>query len=203
MPESKHAAGINAALFKALSHPLQGRIMVLLTESEASPKQMADRLGEPLDKVAYHVRSMAKADPPLLELVRIDPAKRGTQKVYKAIARPILEVDSWERLPRLLREVNSVWVAQLVVEDLREAIEAQTFDARVGRTLLRVPRVLDEQAWEELEPAAMRYLEEVDAIAGQAADRLAESGEKGFNVSTVTFAIEMPPAPEGQAGGSA
>jgi DNA-binding transcriptional ArsR family regulator len=188
---SSHVAKRNAALFKALSHPFRERIMILLTEREASPSQIAEELGEPLDNTSYHVRELESAD--LIELVRIAPGRRGTQKVYKASARPIMEIESWERLPRLLREINSVWVAQLMVGDLVEAIKAGTFDHRPGRTMLRVPGLVDEQGWDELEPAAMRYLHETYDIMARSSERLAESGAEGINVCISTIATELPP----------
>jgi DNA-binding transcriptional ArsR family regulator len=188
---TKHAAGVNAALHKALAHPLRGRIMVVLTEREASPSQLAELLDETLGNTAYHVRKMVDAE--VIELVRVEPGRRGMQKIYKATLRPVLVVDDWERLPRILREVNSVWVAQLMVGDLREAIEAGTFDARVGRAMVRVPGVVDEQGWDELEPAAEQWLEAIYDVFAKSNERLSRSGEEGINVATAVLAFEMPP----------
>jgi DNA-binding transcriptional ArsR family regulator len=193
---TKHEAGanaVNAAIFKVLGHPTRSRIMVLLTELEASPSEIAERLGENLEMISYHVREMAKVEPAIIEQVGTKPGKRGgLMKVYRACARPILEVATWEQMPRLLREVNSVPVAQLVVGDLHEAIAAGTFDARAGRTLIRLRGVVDEQGYEEMEPAAMAYLDEIDRIITGSIERMSETGAEGINVSTATLAFEVP-----------
>jgi DNA-binding transcriptional ArsR family regulator len=186
----KHAAGVNAELFKALAHPLRGRIMVLLDESQASPKELADRLGESLENVAYHVRGLAKVG--LIELIDTDTRRGGKQHFYKASARPIMDTSSWELLPQLLREVNSVWVAQIILGDLIEALGAGTFDARPGRTMLRMHIVVDDEGYDELEPAARRYLEELQAIEARSGERRSKSGERGVNVATAALAFEMP-----------
>lgn len=192
MPTSKHAAGVNAALFKALAHPLRGRIMVLLDERQASPSEISEELDESLGKVAWHVRELAKGPHPLIELVGTDTRRGGTAHLYKATARPILEVEAWEKLSRLLREINSVWVGQIIIGDLIEAIEARTFDARPGRTMIRMNLVVDEEGWEELEPGAAAYLEHLHNVQARSADRRASSGEKGIEVTAGALAFEMP-----------
>ncbi|HYJ21068.1 MAG TPA: helix-turn-helix domain-containing protein [Solirubrobacterales bacterium] len=201
---SKHAAGINAALHKALAHPLRGRIMVLLDETVASPKEISERLDEPLENVAYHVRELAKPLPlaeggeaPLIELVAVDTRRGGTQHFYKATARPILDTEAWELLPRLIRELNSVWVGQIIIGDLIEALQARTFDARPGRTMLRMHLVLDEQGFEAIEPASRRWLEELQEIEAESTQRLTKSGETGINVATAALAYELPSTTDG------
>lgn len=189
--KAKHAAGFNAAIFKVLAHPTRYRILSVLTEREASPSQLAAELEEPLDTIGWHVREMEKVG--VIEFVRRAPGRRGEQKMYKSIARPIIELDKWERVTRPLREVNSAWNGELIVNDMVRAIEAGVFDARAGRTMVRVPGVVDEEGWEELEPLAKRWLEEIFDVFAKSADRLAESEEDGFSVVAVTMAHETSP----------
>jgi DNA-binding transcriptional ArsR family regulator len=188
--QSKHAAGANAALFKALSHPLRGRMMVLLTEAEGCAVEIADRLGETLQNTSYHMRQLRDAG--LIAHVRTSQNRGGTATFYKATARPILDIDSWEELPQLIREVNSVWVLQLLIGDAVEAIQRRTFDARAGRTLVRVPLVVDEEGWEELEPAAKRYLETILDIQAKSSERLMNSSQESINISASVAAFEVP-----------
>src|SRR5215216_8183308 len=53
---------------KALSHPLRVRILALLQERTASPRELADWLDAPLGTVSYHVRTLH--DCGMIELVR-------------------------------------------------------------------------------------------------------------------------------------
>jgi DNA-binding transcriptional ArsR family regulator len=186
-----HAAGVNAQMFRVLAHPLRYRILSILTEREASPSQLAIELEEPLDTISYHVREMEKAS--VIEFVRRVPGRRGEQKMYKSIARPVIEIGEWERVIRPLREVNSAWNAELIVSDMVRSIEAGVFDARTGRTMVRVPGVVDEDGWEELEPLAEAWLEGIFDIFAKSADRLAKKGGSGFNVVAAILAHEAPP----------
>jgi DNA-binding transcriptional ArsR family regulator len=188
----KHAAGVNAEVFKALSHPLRCRILVLLTERVASPRELADLLEETLDNVSYHCRKMAEAEVGLIELVATDQRHGGTQHYYKATARPILDTEEWEKVPRMVREVGTVSVAQLVVGDLSEAIRGGTFDTSPARSLLRMPMVVDEDGLKETGDAAMRLVDEFAEIQARSAARLAEEGEEGMNIATAILAFPVP-----------
>jgi DNA-binding transcriptional ArsR family regulator len=44
------------AIVQALSHPLRARILSVLQEREASPKELAEHFGAPLPNVAYHIQ---------------------------------------------------------------------------------------------------------------------------------------------------
>ncbi len=186
----KHAAGVNAALHKALAHPLRERILVVLSERTASPTELSELLEEDFDLVAYHVRVLAKAD--LIELVDTDSRHGGKQHFYKSSVRPILDTAGAERLPQLLRETSSVSIIPLVIGDLIESVEAKAFDSRPARSLLRMAMVVDELGMEESGEAALAYLDTLCEIQARSASRLAEKGDTGFNVQTATLVFPMP-----------
>lgn len=177
----------NAELFKALSVPVRGAIMVVLTERVASTRELADMFGETLENIAGHLRKLVKVN--LIEQVD-ESSRRG--RFYKAMARPILHLESWEKLPRLYRELNSVWVAQLIIGDLVESIHGGVFDARAGRTMLRSQVVVDEQGFDELEAVGVRYIEEIMDVQARSAERIVSSDDEGFRVSTCALAFELP-----------
>jgi len=183
----KHAAGVNAEVFKALADPLRGRIFVILSEQVASPREISEMLEESLENVAYHCRVMAKKEVGLIELIGTDKKHGGTQHFYRATARPVLDTDQWERVPRPVREVGTVSVGQLMVGDLSQAIKMGTFDSRPARSMLRMNMVLDEEGFEDTASAAMAYLDALTEIQAQAAERLSEQGKEGFNVATATL----------------
>lgn len=188
--KGKYAVGAaNLDLFRALADPTRGRILVILTEGEAGTSELAEMLEEPFDNVAYHVRELRKRD--LIEQVR-ETARRG--RIYKATARPIIELSSWETLPQIIREINSTWVGQLIVGDLVAAIKAGTFDERPERTMLRTQPQLDEEGLAEVEQAGARYLEAVFDAEANSTERLANSDKGGFRVSASALAFKMPAA---------
>ena len=192
---AKHAAGVNEALFKALSHPLRGRILVLLTERVASPKELSEQLEEDLGTVARHCRELRKVG--LIEEVDSSNRRGSTEHFYKAVARPLINLETWESLSQIIRELNSAWVAQIIIGDLVEAIEAGTFDKRYGRAMIRVPGVVDQKGFEELEPLALKYYDGVLNVLAKSSERCSQLQDKGINICVTTLAFEVPPPPPG------
>lgn len=80
-------------IITALGHPLRARILALLDEGEASPKEIAGQLGEKLGNVSYHVRILARLG--LIELVRETPRRGAVEHHYRAVPRPeeVVNVD--------------------------------------------------------------------------------------------------------------
>ena len=84
-------------------HPLRMRAYVEAVKGPVSAKELADRLGVPLQRMSYHVRLLAEAG--LLEVVRKTPRRGAIETHYRAIA--TLEVDD-EALTRLARAPEGV-----------------------------------------------------------------------------------------------
>ena len=184
-PES---AGSNAALFKALSHPLRYRIMMVLGEREASPKELADLLDEGFHRVYEQIRILKKSE--FIELVGTDSRHGGTQHFYRASVRPVLDAEVWEKFPRLAREIASISMVRRIFGDVIASIDAGVFDDRKHRAVLRRPILIDEQGFKEADESALRHLDELAEIEARSASRLIESGEEGINVSTATMVFE-------------
>jgi DNA-binding transcriptional ArsR family regulator len=183
-----HAAGTNAALFKALSHPLRYRIMTILGEQEASPKEMAELLEEDFHRVYEQVRILNKSG--FIELVGTDSKHGGTQHFYKATVRPVLDSEAWEKFPRLAREISTVSIARRIFADVIASIEAGVFDDSKHRALLRKRILVDEQGFKEADESALRHLAELSEIEARSAARLIESGEESITLSTATLVFE-------------
>jgi DNA-binding transcriptional ArsR family regulator len=181
-------AGGNAALFKALGHPLRYRIMMVLGEREASPKELSDLLDEDFHRVYEQVRVLKKSE--FIELVGTDSRQGGTQHFYRACVRPVLDAEAWERFPRLAREIASVSMVRRIFGDVIASIESGVFDERKHRAVLRRPILIDEQGFKEADESALRHLDELAEIEARSASRLVESGEEGINVSTATMVFE-------------
>jgi DNA-binding transcriptional ArsR family regulator len=72
----------NHALLSALKHPLRREILRAMPEDEiASPRELAERLEQPLGNLSYHVRVLAKYG--ALELVREKQVRGATQHFYR------------------------------------------------------------------------------------------------------------------------
>jgi hypothetical protein len=189
----KHAAGVNAPLHKALSHPLRYRILLVLGEIEASPKELSELLEEDFHRVCEHVQILKKAD--MIELVDEDSRRGGIQHVYKASVRPLIEANEWALVPKLAREANSVAILRIAIDDATAAVNAGTFDSHPRRALLQKPMIVDEQGFADADDSALQHLDNLNRIASEAAGRLA--GKPGIAIKTVTI---IHPAASPQAG---
>jgi DNA-binding transcriptional ArsR family regulator len=187
----KHAAGVDSEFFRSLSHPLRWRLLTVLDEREASPKELAEFLDEDFERVAYHVRELRKAG--FIELVDTDNKRGGTQHIYKAIIRPVVGVPEAALMPRQVREAISASILPLIYEDLERATGAGTIDSHPQRSLLRMGLVMDEEGMKETGEAAMAYLDALKEVQARSAERLAREKAEGFNVATATLVFPLPP----------
>jgi DNA-binding transcriptional ArsR family regulator len=68
-------------LLVALRHPLRRQILRAMGEDEAvSPRELSDKLDQPLSNVSYHVRVLA--DCAAVSLVRTQPVRGSMQHFY-------------------------------------------------------------------------------------------------------------------------
>src|SRR5262245_37945091 len=64
---------------------------------EASPSEIAERVEQPLNAVAYHVRRLHDLE--CLELVRTESPHGGRLHVYRPLIPVSIRDDAWARLP--------------------------------------------------------------------------------------------------------
>ncbi len=181
---------VDPRVAKALAHPLRAHVLAILNERVSSPNQMAEALGEPLGNVSYHVKALLELQ--CIELVSTTPRRGAVEHFYRAIERPYFSERDWSRLPRSLRTAISDVGLQLIWDDVADAIEGGTFDARVDRHLSRYPLVLDERGWEELGELLTGLFERTVEIESESAARLAESGEEGVSSKLAVLLFESP-----------
>lgn len=184
----KRVADAEVTLFKALSNPLRYRLMMVLGEREASPKELAEILGEGFHKTWEHVRLLE--DWGLIELVDTDQRRGGTQHFYRARTLPVLDADEWENLPKFARETASAAIVRTSIREITASIAEGIFDEHPHRALLRKPTLVDEQGFRELDEAALEHLTRVTEIEAASAARRIESGEPARRVMTLTLAFE-------------
>jgi predicted ArsR family transcriptional regulator len=75
------AISIDQRLAKALSHAMRARVLALIAEGKSSPKQVAERLGQDVRGVAYHVRVLQRLG--CVELVETKQRRGATEHFYK------------------------------------------------------------------------------------------------------------------------
>ena len=186
--EDRTAIGHQMA--RAFAHPLRARALIILSRKVASPKQIADELGEPIGKVSYHIRDLR--DNGMIELVRTDGKRGGVQHFYRATRLAVIDRDEMDSQDASERANSSAVVLNLMFSDVGTALDRGTFDARPERVLARYHALVDRQGWDELSELYTNMVYRSIEIHEESAERLAESGEEGIPAAMHTLVFEMP-----------
>jgi|GEM_PF-579476 len=174
-------------------HPVQIEALTILSEREASPKQIAVELGLTKAKssyVSYHVRKLQERG--LVRLVRTVPVRGVKERFYKASAPFVVMGETAERMSLQERLGLSSWTISCINRDFLSALEAKSIDERTDRHLTRVPLLLDEQALAELFEVHNQLFYRIKEIQVESDRRRENSGEIGHPVSATIASFLMP-----------
>ena len=156
---------------KALSHPLRVRILALLQERTASPRELAEWLDATLGTVSYHVRTLH--DFGLIELVRTSQVRGAIAHHYRAKVRPRVSDEAWASAAPIVKQAAVGAALQTVDDYARASAAAGGFDrgeAHLTRTNLR----LDDKGWTAAAKACEKLLAELGRIEEAAGKRIAK-----------------------------
>ncbi len=158
-----------AAIVRALAHPLRVQILNVLEQRAASPSELAEELGAPLGNLSYHMRTLASLG--VIKLVNKKQRRGAIEHYYRAERRPLVVDESWQELPDIVKTAMVDANLSETVAQVREAAEAGGFNRREAH-LTRTVADLDEQGWNELSEAMAESLQRVREIVDRAAERL-------------------------------
>jgi DNA-binding transcriptional ArsR family regulator len=168
------APTLDDRMLRAVGHPLRFRVLVTLDEGVASPNQIAQKLGEPLGRVAHHVRLLAQLG--AIELVSTRPRRGATEHFYRAVTRPWFDDGAWAKLPLSTRRTLVGDLLRRIAADVSASVEGGGFDhllTYVSRTYLE----LDEAGMVEVSHILDETVERVLAVQDEAKARVGAGGE--------------------------
>lgn len=177
---------------KALAHPLRIRVLALLEEQTASPVELADRLGESLGTVAYHVRTLLNLG--LLELVTTRQRRGAVEHVYRVRDHPRFTDESWDALSPIAKQRLLSAMLSQIGEYATGSAAAGGFD-RSDSHLTRTALKLDERGWMQLAQATKTWLQQVQKIEQAALERVNRRpcDHELFDVGLVVMLFEALP----------
>ncbi len=174
----------------ALGHPLRVHILGVIAQRKLSPVEVARECDLSTSEVAYHFKVLRECD--AIELVEEVPRRGAVEHIHRGTERALFDDAEWKRMPKSIQGGATAVTLSDLSENMFGALEAGTFDAREDRVLIWSLGRLDETAWRRLVEFGKEAWEEVTEIEADAATRLAESGEEGFQVGFVVSAYEAP-----------
>ncbi len=179
-------------LVRALAHPLRARVLGILEERRASPRELADELQAPLGTVSYHVRTLAQLK--LIKLVKKTPRRGAIEHHYEAVGPALVSDRVWAETPTIVKNAMVRSAIGDVARSVNEAAALGGFN-RADAHLMRTHLTLDEQGWRELADALMKLDAEAQRIQAESRKRLRETDHQGERRSTlVTMHFESVPS---------
>ena len=164
------------ALVQALAHPLRARMLYLLQDREASPKELSAQFGLPLANVAYHIQVLRKLK--LIKLVRKTPRRGAVEHHYRADSGAFISDSTWGETPGLLKDAAVGTLLSDIGTQTANAAAIGGFNRSDMHLTSRQP-VLDAQAWEELSRMLMDVLDRSRELEKESAKRLKAADHEG------------------------
>jgi DNA-binding transcriptional ArsR family regulator len=179
-------------LVNALAHPLRLRILSILEERTASPKELAREVDAPLTHVSYHVRQLANLG--VIRLVR-ETVRRGTvEHHYSLEGRPGVTGGAWRDAPEIAKQALLVAVLRQVSAQVNAAAAEAGF-SRSGAQLQRLTLQLDEEGWRDVSERLGELANELERIQTEATGRATKASTDAISATAVTMMFEAADRP--------
>ena len=162
----------DAQTAKALAHPLRVRILGILEERTASPRELALELDADLSQLSYHVRTLHRMG--FIELVEQKRRRAALESYYRATERPVVTSEAWGQMPSVVKKELIGGTLGQMSEQVNAAVATGGFE-RSEAHLSRSPMTLDAQGFSEVATKLDALLEDFEQIAAAAEERLQAS----------------------------
>ena len=176
-------------LVKALAHPIRMKILNILDERTATPKELAEALGLPLENVSYHVRTLK--DFGFIKLERTRQVRGAVEHHYRLAARPRVGSKLWAEVPRVVQEALTDATLNVIVETIGQAALEGAFDDPAA-VLARHSVVLDEDAHKEASEVMAQAAARIEALSEETQKRSEPADAR--RVSAAFLLFETPQA---------
>jgi hypothetical protein len=182
-------------LAKVLSNPLSLKIVKELTLHEMSASGFYEKFGGAARLSDVTRRFKVLAEDAWLVKVREETGGRrrgATEHFYRATRPAIFDTQSWSEVTEPVRATFSWRVFEQLAEQVREAMEAGTFDGRPDRHQTWMPLILDEVGWGQVIAAVDAAFGYLDPLQAAAKKRLLASREEPTIATVYLSAFESP-----------
>lgn len=173
-----------------ISSEVTVKVLVYLVERSGSPREIGSTLNISTSKASHHVKKLKRLH--LVELIEEREVGGAIQHIYRAVVRPIVSTEAWDKLNVAERQRYSVWIVRMILADAAMSFQANVFDARSNTHLSRTPMVVDEHGLTEVAAIQRRALLETIQVEATSAGRMVSTGESGINVIAAMMCFELP-----------
>jgi DNA-binding transcriptional ArsR family regulator len=175
-------------LIKAIGHPVREHILAVLNERIASAREIGEEIGADVSSFYHHIEELEKLE--CIERVETKRRRGVKEHFFRARSTLVFDETRWHALPPSIKADVAVSSLQYLFDDVADALEEGTLDARDDRHISWVPAEFDPQGWEEARDLIDQTLERLGAIQDAAALRLAKGRERGLMATVAMLAFE-------------
>ncbi len=176
MPKWSDPEPIDQQLVTALGYSLRVKILQILNEREASPKELAAILKEPIGSISYHVRVLKECE--VVKLVRTDPQRGAYEHFYRAEPRSFIGHQDWRKVPRSLRGSVTASSLKTFMAKVIVALKAGTIDGRDDTPFSWFGISVDKVGWKQVVEIMKATTAQLKAVHEQSQQRARMSGER-------------------------
>jgi hypothetical protein len=175
---------VTEARLKVMSNAKRRTILMTYRDKgPIAPIEVSYDTGLSISDCSYHSRELKKYG--FIELVKTEPVRGAIKSYYVATERHVVDQHEWEILDDVLKEGVLLDGINPLLKDFSKAANTGKFGDDGRFHLTRMPvRAVDQQGYDELLEAHLELMSRVDDIAGRAADRMAESGERPISATS-------------------
>jgi DNA-binding transcriptional ArsR family regulator len=194
---------ISPQLVAAMSHPTRLHAMTVLLGRTASPRQVADEIGERLNNVTYHINQLRKLG--CVELVRTERVRGGRvlERFYRATQRLYLDEAAWQMLGEKVHFNVSAVTLRMISQDITNSMAAGVFFDGGNAHLCRSSTVVDKEGWREVTSVLERATEELFQVEARVAERTADGAPADIHAKIELMQFRSPPPNDEEPEGSA
>ncbi len=188
---------ISPQLAAAMSHPTRVHTMSVLLERSASPRQVAEEIGERLNNVTYHINQLLKLG--CIELVRTERVRGGRvlEHFYRATQRLYFDEAAWQALNEKERlDLVSVSL-RIISQDITAAMAAGTFFGDNNAHLCRMPMIVDAPGWDEIVEVIERTTQALFEVEARVAKRVSDGEPADIHAKVELMQFRSPPFERG------
>lgn len=187
-------------LSKVFADPLRMKILVECNMREMSPKLFFEEFGGgSLSRVSRAFEVLAEYDWLYPTRTETGGKRRGAvEHFYRATGTAVFDEAIWPDVPASMKALVSWRILETFTQQVKEAMEAGTIDARVDRHFTWTALRLDRQGWEAVIAwldAIFYFLSEEQEAANA---RIAETGEEPIPMTVALAGFESPKDTEKQ-----
>lgn len=174
-----------------VSHPLRAECWTILAEKVASPNELSHLTGDSLGNVSYHVKVLLEAG--AIELVDTAPRRGAIEHYYRAIERPNASDEETAARSSAERTEFGRYIGQRSFADYAVALQAGTFGKRADHYTWRMPMLIDEAGWGQMNEIYAEATEKIMEVQAESAERMSrDSQREQIHVTALAAFFEMP-----------